>query len=304
MQTILGAGGAIGIPLAKELLKYTEKVRLVARNPQKVNPGDELFPADLREQGQVMEAVKGSEAVYLVAGLKYDTKVWQKEWPIVMNNVITACSENNSKLVFLDNVYMYGRVEGRMTEETPFNPVSHKGEIRARIAQRLIDAYKSKEIEAAILRSADFYGPDNKGSVLNMLVLDRLRTGKKANLLLSADRLHTYTYTPDAAKAMALIGNTPEAYNQTWHAPSDMDLMTGEGFVRLAAGVLKVKPEYTVLKKWQIKLAGIFSPVVRESIEMIYQNEYDYIFDSSKFESCFKIKPTSYSDGITAYLKG
>lgn len=44
MQTILGAGGAIGIDLAKELLAYTDKIRLVSRNPVKVNAGDELFP--------------------------------------------------------------------------------------------------------------------------------------------------------------------------------------------------------------------------------------------------------------------
>lgn len=303
MQTILGAGGAIGIPLAKELRKYTDRVRLAGRNPIKVNPGDEIFQADLRDKNQTMEAVKGSEVTYLTVGLKYDTRVWQKEWPEVMNNVIAACSESNSKLIFLDNVYMYGRVEGRMTEETPFNPVSRKGEVRAKVASRLIEAYKKKEIEAAILRAADFYGPDNRGSVLNMLVLDRMKLGKKANWLVDAHKLHTYTYTPDAAKAMALIGNTPEAYNQTWHAPSDMNAITGEGFIKIAADFLETKPEYMVLKKWQLQLAGIFNRIIKESLEMLYQNEYDYLFDSSKFERRFKIKPTSYRDGISNYLK-
>lgn len=303
MQTILGAGGAIGIPLAKELPKYTDKIRLSGRHPIKVNSSDELFQADLRDLKQTMEAVKGSDVVYLTAGLKYDTQVWQKEWPEVMNNVITACSEHNSKLVFLDNVYMYGRVEGWMTEETPFNPVSKKGEVRAKTASRLIDAYKKKEVTAAILRAADFYGPDNRGSVLNMLVLDRMKVGQKANWLVDAHRLHTYTYTPDAAKAMALIGNTPDAFNQTWHAPSDMDVLTGEGYIKIAADFLEVSPKYTVLKKWQMQLAGLFNPVIRETLEMLYQNEYDYLFDSRKFEGRFKIKPTPYRDGITAYLK-
>ncbi|MGE5432329.1 MAG: NAD-dependent epimerase/dehydratase family protein [Syntrophomonadaceae bacterium] len=302
MQTILGAGGAIGIPLAKELPRFTDKVRLVGRNPKKVNPADELFQADLTNQTQVMEAVKGSQVTYLTAGLKYDTKVWQKEWPEVMNNVIAACIEHNSKLVFLDNVYMYGLVKGWMTEETPFNPISHKGEIRARIASNLIDAYKKKEITAAILRAADFYGPDNRGSVLNMLVLDRMKTGKKANWLANAQALHTFTYTPDAAKAMALIGNTPDAYNQTWHAPTDMNALTGEGYIKIAADFMKTNPKYTVFKKWQMQLAGIFNPVIRESLEMLYQNEYDYLFNSSKFESRFKFKPISYRDGITGYL--
>lgn len=303
MQTILGAGGAIGIPLAKELPKYTNKVRLAGRNPVKVNSSDELFQADLRDIKQTMEAVKGSEVTYLTAGLKYDTEVWKKEWPEVMNNVIAACSAHNSKLVFLDNVYMYGRVEGWMTEETPFHPVSNKGEVRAKIASRLIDAYKKKEVTAAILRAADFYGPDNRGSVLNMLVLDRMKLAKKANWMIDAHKLHTYTYTPDAAKAMALTGNSPDAYNQTWHAPSDMNVLTGEGYIKIAADFLKVSPKYTVFKKWQMSLAGIFNPIIKESLEMLYQNEYDYLFDSRKFEQRFRFKATTYEDGIHAYLR-
>lgn len=303
MQTILGAGGAIGIPLAKELPKYTDKVRLSGRNPVKVNPSDEIIRTDLRDQGQTMEAVKGSEVTYLTVGLKYDTGVWQKEWPLVMENVIKACSEHNSKLVFLDNVYMYGRVDGWMTEETPFNPVSKKGEVRAKIASRLIEAYSQKEVTAAILRAADFYGPDNRGSVLNMLVLDRMKLGKKANWLIDAHKLHTYTYTPDAAKAMALVGNTPDAYNQTWHAPSDMNVLTGEGYIKIAADFLKAGSKYTVFKKWQMQLAGLFNPIIRESLEMLYQNEYDYLFGSRKFEERFKFKTTTYKEGVNAYFK-
>lgn len=303
MQTILGAGGAIGIPLAKELAEITDKVRLVGRNPKKVNSNDELFKADLKNPKEVLEAVKGSEITYLTVGLKYDTEVWQKEWPLIMENVIRACSKHHSKLVFLDNVYMYGRVEGWMTEETPFNPISRKGEVRASIAERLINAYKNNEIEAAILRAPDFYGPDNRGSVLNMLVLDRMKAGKKANWLVDAEKLHTFTYTPDAAKAMALIGSNPSAFNQTWHAPSDRNALTGKGYINLAAEILKIKPEYMVFRKWQLKLAGIFNPIIKESYEMLYQNEYDYLFDSTKFNSFFNFTPTIYKDGIAAYLK-
>lgn len=303
MQTILGAGGAIGIPLAKELLNYTGSVRLAGRNPRKVNPTDELFKANLLDRGQVMAAVKGSETAYLTAGLKYDIDVWQKEWPKIMDNVIAACIRHHCRLVFLDNVYMYGLVKGWMTEETPFNPVSRKGEVRAKVAEKLIDAYKKNKIQAAILRAADFYGPDNRGSVLNMLALDKMRQGKKASWLVSAKTLHTYTYTPDAAKAMALIGNTPAAFNQTWHAPSDRKVLNGEGYTALAAEILNIKPGYNVYKKWQLILAGLFNSDVRESIEMLYQNAHDYLFDSRKFESFFKIEPTSYRDGITAYYK-
>src|SRR5690554_5925132 len=109
MQTILGAGGDIGTLLAKELKPFTEEVRLVARHPKQVNGDDELIAADLLNAGAVMEAVKGSEVVYLTVGLKYDLRIWQAQWPVIMQNVIDACVRNNSKLVFFDNVYMYDR---------------------------------------------------------------------------------------------------------------------------------------------------------------------------------------------------
>ncbi len=132
MQTILGAGGAIGIPLAKELLKYTDHVRLVARHPKKVNESDELFPAYLTDKDQVDKAVGGSDIVYLVAGLEYNIKVWRRDWPLIMQNTIDACLANNAKLVFVDNVYAYAPNEiPHMTEESRIAPETQKGKVRA-----------------------------------------------------------------------------------------------------------------------------------------------------------------------------
>ncbi len=106
MQTILGAGGAIGVALARSVQSYTNDIRLVSRNPKKVNDTNSLFPADLTNRQKIYEAVKGSEIVYLTAGLPYKIKVWRETWPAIMQNVIDACIEYNSKLVFFDNVYM------------------------------------------------------------------------------------------------------------------------------------------------------------------------------------------------------
>ena len=60
-QTILGAGGAIGIELAKALPTYTSDIRLVGRNPKKINSTDELFKADLSNRDEVLKAVEGSD---------------------------------------------------------------------------------------------------------------------------------------------------------------------------------------------------------------------------------------------------
>src|SRR5579875_3088033 len=140
MQTILGAGGAIGKELAKALKQFTGQIRLVSRTPEKVNENDELIAADLTNAAQVAAAVQGADVVYITAGLPYKLKVWQQQWPVIMQNVIDACEQHKAKLVFFDNIYMYDKNElSNMTEETPINPPSKKGKVRAQIAQMLMN---------------------------------------------------------------------------------------------------------------------------------------------------------------------
>lgn len=303
MQTILGSSGVIGTELAKSLTQYTDKIRLVSRNPKRVNPNDQLVIADLTNAQQVLSAVEGSEVVYLTAGIQYKISEWQKQWPVIMKNVIDACKTHKSKLVFFDNVYTYGLVKGWMKEDTLVNPVSKKGEVRAQIAQMIMSEVERGNLDAIIARAADFYGPNTPLSFATVTVFHNLKKGKKAQWFLDANKKHSMTFTPDAGKATALLGNTKTAYNQIWHLPTDKNALTGKEFIEIAAKEFGVKPDYMVLRKWMIQLAGTFVPVVKESIEMLYQNEYDYLFDSSKFEKAFNFVPTSYKDGIAATVK-
>ena len=305
MQTILGSGGAIGSLLAKELMNYIDKVRLVARNPQKVNDSDELFKADLTNASEVLKSVEGSEVVYLCVGLPYQLKVWQQQWPAVMQNTINACIQHKAKLVFIDNVYMYSQdAIPHMTEESPLNPPSQKGKIRLQIAQMLMDEVANGTLTALIARSADFYGPDVKTSVLKISVFDNFQKGKKAMWLSDATKIHSFTYTPDIAKATALLGNTADAYGQVWHLPTSTEKLTGIDFIKMIAAEMKVKPAYNTFSKFMISALGLFLPILRELKEMQYQNDQNYFFDSSKFQQRFGISPTNYADGVKEIVKG
>jgi nucleoside-diphosphate-sugar epimerase len=304
MQTILGAGGIIANELAKELCKnFTKEIRLVGRNPKKVNDSDVLFTADLLDAQQTADAVKGSEIVYFTAGLPYNSKIWHDQWPIVMKNVINACKLHQAKLVFFDNVYMYGQVKGIMTEETPFNSVSIKGKVRGKIAQMLLDEMKAKQITAVICRAPEFYGPRNTISGTNATVFDNIKKNKKLQVLLNDDVLRTLIFTPDAGRATALIGNTPDAYHQTWHLPCDTNRLNLKEFIALCSVVHGSELKYTILKPWLLRIIGIFVPFIKEIIELLYQWEQDYIFDCSKFNKKFPdFKTTSLKDGITEIL--
>ena len=115
--------------------------------------------------------------------------------------------------------------------------------------------------------------------------------------------VHTFTFTPDAARAVALLGTSSEAYGQTWHLPTTKEALTGADFVRLACDLAGRPNKLQVAPRWMLKLMGLFMPVLRENDEMLYQFEYDYRFDSSKIESAFGLQPTPYIQGIGVSLK-
>jgi len=299
VQTILGSGGSIGIPLARELKNYTDQIRLVSRNPKKVNDTDELFPADVNDLSQVDKAISGSEVVYVTIGFEYNLKVWQNTWPPFMKEVINSCINHNSKLVFFDNVYLYEKTSiPYMTETSPKNPSSEKGKVRKKLREMIMNEAEKSKLKALIARAADFYGPENKNSALTIMVVNNLMKGKKAQAFGNIEKIHTYTYTPDAAKATALLGNTPDAYNQEWHVPTTKEKLTTLQWIGLIAKELNTDTKIQKIPAFMLQILGVFSPIMREFPEMLYQYEQDYIFDSSKFEKRFGISATSPEKGI------
>jgi nucleoside-diphosphate-sugar epimerase len=299
MQTILGAGGSIGTELAKALKLFTDDIRLVGRHPKKVNETDQLFPANLTDREQLFKAVEGSGIVYLTIGFEYNTSVWQKLWPPLMQNVIEACIANNAKLVFFDNVYSVGGdFVNHITEESPVYPTSKKGEIRAEIDLMLLDQMKTGAIKAIIARAPDFYGIDINKSILMSLIYKNLASGKKAQWMFNAKVKHSFIYTPDAGKAIALLGNTPDAYNQIWNLPTDRRSLTAEQWISLFAKEMEKSNKYQLIPGWKVRLAGNFVPFLKELFEMRYQFDRNYYFDSIKFEKYFKYSPTKYEVGV------
>lgn len=300
MITVLGAGGAISNELVQLLAARNMPFRLVSRHPAASRQAAEVVTADLADRDQCARAVAGSSIVFLLVGLKYDHRIWSATWPRMMANTIEACKRAGARLVFFDNVYMYGRVAGAMTEDTPFNPCSRKGEIRARIASTLIGEWKSGGLTAMIARSADFYGPAAKNGVANALVFEPISRKQKPMCMVSGAFPHSYTYTPDAAAALLTLVENESAWNQTWHLPTTPDPPTTTEFIRLAADTMGVASKFRVLSPLMIRLFGLFNPVVGELHEMLYQNDSPYLFDSSKYAQAFGFAGTPYAEGIRA----
>ena len=297
MITILGAGGPIGAELAKILAYSHQPFRLVSRNPKPIT-GGEVFAADLSDQEQTIRAVAGSSVVHLLVGLKYDLRVWQELWPRIMTNAIEACKRARAKLIFFDNVYMYGKVNGAMTEETPYAPCSKKGEIRAEIARTLMNEVKAGNLSALIARSADFYGPDARNSVPDVLVFEPFAKKETASWLVNAGVPHSLTFTPDAARGVAMLAERESAWNQVWHLPTAPNPPSGREFIEMAAKEFGVAPKFRVLNRPVLRVAGWFKPLIGESYEMLYQSDSPYLFDSTKFAKEFGFAGTPYPEGI------
>lgn len=304
MNTILGAGGPIGNALADTLLENGEKVRLFSRSKYEID-GTESVRGDLASYASVLEVLKDTKIAYLCAGLKYDYRIWQEEWPKIIRNTINACKETGTKLVFFDNVYMYGKVDGKMTEDTPHNPISKKGLIRSEIARLLENEMQKNDIEVIIARAADLYGPysNPETSIPYMMVFKNLMRGKRARWMADLDQPHSFTYIPDCAKGLYMLANDEEAWNQIWHLPTHSAAIDGKTFIAFAAKELGVEANYSVLRKKIFKIGKLFSKMAAEAYEMLYQNEFPYLFDSTKFNKHFNYKPQNYRQGIKETIK-
>ena len=297
MHTLLGAGGPVSNALAQELLQQGETVRLVSRRPIQTGGRATWVHADLKDYQQVLGAVQGATVIYLCAGLRYDKKVWAAEWPLIMQNLIDATKATGARLIFFDNVYMYGHVAGPMTEETPYNPASRKGEIRARIAEKLMSEAKAGNLNATIARAADFYGAGSLNSFFDAMVLAKYAKKEKAMWLGEPGSKHAFTYVPDAGRAVYLLGQHPEADNQVWHVPT-APALTGHAFMQLAAKAFNTQPKYMKVNKLMLQALGLFTKAIGETAELYYQYQYDYIFSSEKFQHAFGVMPTTYDEGL------
>jgi nucleoside-diphosphate-sugar epimerase len=298
MHTVLGGSGAVGSAVVAELARLNLGIRVVERS--KDVPGYPTLHADLLDPVQAARAVGGSSHVYLCIGVKYAYKTWKEQWPVVMKNVIDACAVAGAKLVFLDNVYMYGPapLPVPFDESNPQDPPSRKGTIRKSIADTLLEAHRSGMIEAVIGRSADFYGPKAFNSLLYVSFLENMLKGKDPTWLAAPSAKHTYTYTKDAGRALVALALEEDTYGQAWHLPSGDPILPHEAADMFGA-VLGRKFRVQYMPASLKIILPMFVPILGEVKEMSYQFNNDYVLSWEKFKKRFPgFLVTSYEAGI------
>lgn len=304
MHTILGAGGAIGTELARALAARGKTVRLVGRTPRKINDTDALVAADLLDAAQVDRAIAGSDVCYVTAGLTYKTSVWQEQWPKLITNVVEACARYQARLVFFDNVYVIGGDNvHHITEDSPVSPSSAKGEVRVTVNRIIRESVEKGRIEAIIARAPDFFSAMKEKSAMMVMVYENLAKGKKAQWFCNADVVHSMGYAPDLAEGTAILGTGSAGWNRTWNLPVDSEALTGRQWTALFAEMLGKTAAVQVFPRWSVRALGLFIPVLRESVEMLYQYDRPYYFDASRFVKEFGYRPKSNREAVQDTLR-
>ncbi|HKK20693.1 MAG TPA: NAD-dependent epimerase/dehydratase family protein [candidate division Zixibacteria bacterium] len=295
LHVVLGTG-QLGRAVIHELVTRGELVRAVSRSKRVPLPkGVEFISANLTDKAAAVRACANASVVYHCASPPYSA--WGTLVIPMMETIIEAVAETGGRIVYGDNVYMYGEVEGPITENLPNNATGTKGRIRSKAAFTLMEAHKTGKVKATIGRASDFFGPDVNMSLLGDQVFGRAVKGKVVNLLGDPDTPHSYTYITDFAKALVILGEREEALGHVWHVPNDRAITTFN-FVDAIFEAAGKRAKVRVVPKWLYRLMSSFSPVIRELKETDYQRSKPFTVDSSNFTSTFGLTATPLIEAI------
>jgi nucleoside-diphosphate-sugar epimerase len=283
----------------EELVKRGESVRMVNRSGKmlEIPAGVEVIASDLYDPDNVREVTREAKVVYQAAQPNYNQ--WPEKFPLLQKSIVDGLTGSDAKLVIVENLYMYGEVDGKpMTEDTPYQAHTRKGRARAEISRAAFNAHKEGRVRVTSARGGNFFGPWGTDSTMGARVFYPLLHGKPAQLIGRTDLPHTHTYVNDFGRALVILGERAEADGQDWHVPNDQPMMTQAELVRMFAEEAGVEPKMSNMGKLMMAIGGLFIPEAKESVEMMYEFDKPFIVDSSKFEKTFGMKATPMREAI------
>lgn len=300
LHVIFGSG-QVGRPLAQLLLDAGKQVQIVKRSPGGAPTGAEVLQGDAADSAFCAQAAHGAATVYHCMNPPYDAKLWAELVPRYMENLIAATARAGARLVVLDNVYMLGRPNGQpLDEDTPPNPCSRKGEIRARAAERLFTAHLNGDVLATTGRASDFYGPGGTLTYLGDPFWPAALAGKRVMTPFNPDQIHTYHYIPDVAAGLMTLGCADaSAYGRPWMLPC-APAETTRQLVNRMARALGREIKLATVPRWILKAMGLFMPLIRELNEMGYQWDEPFVISDQRFRERFGQGPTGVEEAATA----
>lgn len=300
VHVVLGATGGAGSAVVRELAARGRRVRAVSRSGRGVPlAGVEPVRADAFDAADLRQACRGAAVIYHCANLPYTE--WATRLLPMADAIVAASADAGAKLVVMDNLYMYGRVSGPITEATPRLAQGKKGRVRIQLEHLFLDAHRAGRVRVTIGRASDFYGPQANSAPMFLVVTPALR-GRRASWLGSLDASHTLNYLPDVARGLVTLGDREESVGGIWHLPADAPV-TGRQFIEMVFQELGQRPRMGLIRRPLMLVLAPFSAMVRESLEVLYQFERPFVMDARKFEKAFGRQVTPHRQALRQTLE-
>lgn len=298
-HVILGAG-PLGLAVARRLRSEGIAAAIASRSGGLRLDGVEHRQGDITQPDSARALVAGAEVVYCCVGAPYSQ--WTESFPPLIEGTLVALRDSGARLIYGDNLYMYGPVDGPMTEDLPARPAGPKGEVRARMADRLMRAHAAGDVPVAIGRGSDFFGPEVLRSTLGEQVFAPLLAGRKARLIGDPGLPHTYTFIDDFAAGLVVLGREEAALGEIWHVPSAPTETTRE-IVEEIARCAGTRPLMQVAGGLTFSILSLFVESLRQLREIRYMYERPFVVDHTKFERAFGASVTSHPKAIAATVE-
>jgi nucleoside-diphosphate-sugar epimerase len=299
LHVVVGLG-PVGRAVIGELVGRGLRVRAVARRgATDLPPGVETVEADITDPVNARRAMAGAAVVYHAASAPYHR--WPELLPPLMHGVIAGATAAAARVVYADNLYAYGPVDGPLTEDLPSGARGPNGRVRAALSAELMEADAAGTVRATIGRASDYYGPWGRLSMAGERLFVPALGGKATQILGDPDLPHTLTYLGDFARGLVTLGTHDEAVGQIWHVPS-AETLTTRGFVDVVYEAAGNPAKLSVMPSALLSILALVSPTLRAVKEQQYQRERSWVVDHAKFARAFGADVTPHRDAIAITL--
>ena len=296
---VVGAG-PIGSAVVRRVVAAGDRVRVVTRSGSGPDlPGVEKVAADAADGARLVGLASGADVIYNCVNPQYHR--WPTDWPPIADALLAAAESSGAVLVTTANLYVYGKVDAPMTEQTPLAGAGAKATVRIQMWEDALAAHQAGRIRATEARGADYVGPGSE-SHLGERTIPKLLAGKNIQVLGSPDTLHTWTYTEDMAMTLVALGADERAWGRAWHVPSALECTQREAIARLAEMAGVPIPKVSTVPGFLLKALGLVKPMMRELPEVAYQLEQPFVMDSSAAQHELGLVPTPADDVLRAIL--
>lgn len=293
--------GQVGRPVVERLVRDGADVVAVNRGGEGVVEGAAVVGGDATDPAFTTRVCAGADVVYFCLNAAgYAT--WAQEFPPLQRAVLAGAEAAGARLVVLENLYAYGPTQGRPLVETlPAHPTSTKAATRAAMTEELWAAHAAGRLPVAVGRASDYFGPGARRSALGDTVFGAALAGKRAQVMGDPDQPHSYSYTPDVARALVTLGTDPRAVGEVWHLPVSGAPRTRDVVERVYA-LAGRRPRLLAAGATTLRLLGLGVPSMREYLHTLYQFTDPWVVDDSKYRTTFADTATPLDEALATTL--